>query len=163
MAKCFSLLIYIIVFSIITIYNITMFEKILNVITSPVLIYCLCILFFILFIVQTSKIRKIRESNKKTRADAIKRSKSVINGQIVEQLAPYLPKFPCNPADAKFLGKPVDCVAFSGLAEKDKVDEILLIEVKTGKSDLSSREREIKKAVKEGRVRYVEYRAFSSK
>ena len=163
MAKCFSLLFYIVVFYIITIYNITMFEKILNVITSPVLIYCLCILFFILFIVQTSKIRKIRESNKKTRADAIKRSKSVINGQIVEQLAPYLPKFPCNPADAKFLGKPVDFVAFSGLAEKDKVDEILLIEVKTGKSDLSSREREIKKAVKEGRVRYVEYRAFSSK
>lgn len=163
MFKLLPVLFYIIVFSIITIYNITMLEKILNVITSPVLIYCLCILFFILFIVQTSKIRKIRESNKKTRADAIKRSKSVINGQIVEQLAPYLPKFPCNPADAKFLGKPVDFVAFSGLAEKDKVDEILLIEVKTGKSDLTSREREIKKAVKEGRVRYIEYRAFSDK
>lgn len=96
--------------------------------------------------------------NQKIRKDAIKRSKAVIGGQVAEQIAPYLPDFPCSPSDAKFIGKPVDFIAFSGLSETDKVDEILLIEVKTGQSSLSSREREIKKAVKEGRVRYVEYR-----
>ena len=140
-----------------------MLNEILNLIKSPVFFFLLFILFFILFILQTSKIRKLKSAYKANRADAIKRSKSVINGQIVEQLAPYLPNFPGNPADAKFLGKPVDFISFSGLAENNKVDEILLIEVKTGKSELSSREREIKKAVKEGRVRYVEYRAFPDK
>lgn len=98
-------------------------------------------------------------SNKKSlRSDAIKRSRAVIGGQVVEQVAPFLPNFPCNPADARFVGKPVDFVAFSGLAENDCVKEILLIEVKTGQSALSGREKEIKKAVEEGRVRYIEYR-----
>ena len=68
-----------------------------------------------------------------------------------------MPDFPCNPADARFIGKPVDFIAFSGLSE-DKVSEVLLIEVKTGHSELSAREKEIRRAVKEGRVRYVEYR-----
>ena len=82
----------------------------------------------------------------------------VIGGQVVEQVAPFLPGFPCNPADARFIGKPVDFVAFPGLSETDKVDEVLLIEVKTGRSELNAREKEIRRAVKESRVRYVEYR-----
>lgn len=129
------------------------FSKIFN---SPIVLCCLVLLFFILFIIQSFRLLK---NNKKNRSDAIKRSKAVIGGQVVEQLAPYLPNFPCNPGDAKFLGKPIDFIAFSGLSEKDIVDEILLIEVKTGKSELSKREKEVKKAVEQGRVRYVEYRA----
>lgn len=77
---------------------------------------------------------------------------------MIEQVAPYLPEFPCNPSDARFIGKPVDFIAFSGLSEKNSVDEVLLIEVKTGDSKLSGREKEIKAAVKEGRVKYVEYK-----
>lgn len=93
-----------------------------------------------------------------SRRDAIKRSRSVINGQIAEQFAPYLPSFPCNPSDAHFIGKPVDFLAFPNLSENNKADEILLVEVKTGKSELTERERSIKKAVEEGRVKYVVYR-----
>ena len=92
------------------------------------------------------------------RQDAVKRSGAVKGGQIAEQLAPFLPNFPCNPADAHFLGQPVDYIAFPGLCEKNTVDEILLIEVKTNTSQLSSREKEIREAVKSGRIRYVEYR-----
>lgn len=95
---------------------------------------------------------------KKERQDAIKRSRAVLGGQMVEQVSPYLPGFPCNPADARFIGKPIDFIGFSGLTEKNCVDEVLLIEVKTGESKLSDREKEIKNAVKEGRVRYVEYK-----
>ncbi len=93
-----------------------------------------------------------------SRKDAVKRSRSVINGQIAEQFAPYLPNFPCNPSDAHFIGKPVDFLAFPNLSENNKADEVLLVEVKTGKSDLTERERSIKKAVEEGRVKYVVYR-----
>lgn len=101
---------------------------------------------------------KYRKELKKVRQDAVKRSGAVKGGQIAEQLAPFLPNFPCNPADAHFLGQPVDYIAFPGLCEKNTVDEILLIEVKTNTSQLSGREKEIREAVKSGRIRYVEYR-----
>ena len=127
----------------------------IDLLKNPIFLYVILILIFVLFIMQSIRIFK---NNRKLRNDAIKRSKAVIGGQVVEQLAPYLPNFPCNPADAKFLGKPVDFVCFSGLSDSDTVDEVLFIEVKTGKSELSKREKEIKKAVQEGRVRYVEYR-----
>lgn len=135
-----------------------MFYKIFDLIKNPENIYVLLVILcflVILLIVQTMRLHRFNSS---VRKDAIKRSRAVIGGQVVEQIAPFLPNFPCSPADAKFIGKPVDFIAFSGLAEKDKVDEVLLIEVKTGQSTLSGREKEIKRAVKEGRVRYVEYR-----
>lgn len=95
---------------------------------------------------------------KKLRKDAVKRSKAVIGGQVAEQIAPFLPDFPANPSDARFIGKPVDFIVFSGLSENEKIDEILFVEVKTGKSLLSEREKEVKKAIEKGNVRYVEYR-----
>lgn len=92
------------------------------------------------------------------RGDAVKRSRAVIGGQLAEQVAPWLPGFPCDPQDARFVGKPVDFVAFSG-ASRGEVDEILFIEVKSGRAALSGVERSLRDAVKEGRVRWVEYRA----
>ncbi|MBR6342040.1 MAG: hypothetical protein IKR64_09060 [Treponema sp.] len=101
---------------------------------------------------------RYRKELKNVRQDAVKRSNAVKGGQLAEQLAPFLPNFPCNPADAHFLGQPIDYIAFTGLCEKNTVDEILLIEVKTNTSQLSGREKEIREAVKSGRIRYVEYR-----
>ena len=95
---------------------------------------------------------------KKLRKDAVKRSKAVINGQVAEQIAPFLPDFPANPSDARFIGKPVDFIVFSGLSENEKIDEILFVEVKTGKSLLSEREKEVKKAIEKGKVHYVKKR-----
>ena len=110
---------------------------------------------FLLLIIQTIRLHRDRSI---LRSDAIKRSRSVIGGQLAEQVAPFLPGFPCHPGDARFIGKPVDFIAFPGITEDNTVHEVLLIEVKTGKSALSGREKEIKRAVAEGRVRYVEYR-----
>ncbi len=137
-----------------------MFTEILSYIKNiaaamplPLAIF-IAILFFLL-IIQTIRLHRDHSS---LRSDAIKRSRSVIGGQLAEQVAPFLPGFPCNPGAARFIGKPVDFIAFPGLTAENKVNEVLLIEVKTGKSNLSGREREIKRAVAEGRVRYVEYR-----
>lgn len=96
-------------------------------------------------------------SARRTQA-ALRRSRAVLGGLAAEQVAPWLPGFPCNPADARFIGKPVDFVAFPGAAEGREIREILLVEVKTGRSDLSSREKDVRRAVQEGRVRYVVYR-----
>lgn len=91
------------------------------------------------------------------REDAVKRSRAVLGGQLSEQLAPYLPAFPANPTEVRFIGKPIDFIAFSG-SSSGEISEILFIEVKTGTSSLSKSEKEVKKAVEQGRVRYIEYR-----
>lgn len=107
---------------------------------------------------------KIEKQIRTERNDAVKRSRAVIGGQVTEQLAPLFPDFPARYDEVKFLGKPVDFIAFKGLEEsaegtgKCYVDEVLFIEVKTGNSALSTRERAIKQAVDEGRVRYVVWR-----
>lgn len=132
-----------------------MIEKLNFLMSRPFVLLIIIFVLIILLLIQTIRLY-IRQS--KIRSDAIKRSKAVRGGQVAEQVAPFLPGFPCNPEDARFIGKPVDFIAFPGLSETDSVDEVLLIEVKTGQSALSSREKEIKKAVKAGRVRYVEYR-----
>jgi predicted Holliday junction resolvase-like endonuclease len=105
-----------------------------------------------------SERRMNEEDIRRIRSDAVKRSRAVLGGQMVEQVAPFLPGFPCNPADVRFVGKPVDFIGFPGAAEGKPVEEILFIEVKSGTSALSRREREIKEAVNAGRVHYVEYR-----
>lgn len=102
--------------------------------------------------------RRVKKLLETERRDAVKRSRAVLGGQLNEQIAPCLPGFPANAADARFVGKPVDFICFCGLSDSDTVSEILFIEVKTGNSTLSKREKEVKKAVEEGRIRYVEYK-----
>ncbi|MBO6177311.1 MAG: Holliday junction resolvase [Treponema sp.] len=121
---------------------------------------CFFIITAVVFFLLGKLVQKVKDVNliKRERNDAVKRSRAVIGGQFGEQVAPYLPEFPCNPGDARFIGKPVDFIAFKGCADKDEVEEILFVEVKSGSSTLSRRERQIKSAVEEGRVRFVEYR-----
>ena len=74
------------------------------------------------------------------RQDAINRSRAVIGGQFSEQLAPYLPNFPYNPNECRFIGKPIDLIVFKGMDEKN-ITEIKFIEVKSGDSQLSKSEK----------------------
>ena len=89
--------------------------------------------------------------------DSIERSRASLGGQFSEQLASYLPNFKYKPTECKFLGKPVDLIVFEGLDEKD-IREIVFVEVKSGDSDLNTVQRKIRDAVKDGRVRWDEYR-----
>ena len=123
-------------------------------VSTLLLIFVIILLVLLLIIQQISISRRL----KKVRQDAVKRSGAVKGGQLAEQLAPFLPNFPCNPADAHFLGQPIDYIAFPGLSDNGQADEVLLIEVKTGSSQLNSHEKGIKEAIRTGRIRYVEYR-----
>tara|TARA_Y100000310_G_C20659742_1_gene804054 strand:+ start:1745 stop:2179 length:435 start_codon:yes stop_codon:yes gene_type:complete len=91
------------------------------------------------------------------RQDAINRSRAVIGGQFSEQLAPFLPNFPYNPNECRFIGKPIDLIVFKGMNEKD-ITEVKFVEVKSGKSQLSSSEKKLKDAIENGRVSWEEYR-----
>jgi hypothetical protein len=67
-----------------------------------------------------------------------------------------LPGFPAPPGDLRFIGKPVDFVAFVG-ASRGEVREVLFVEVKSGASAPNRAERSLRDAVKAGRVRWEEY------
>ena len=95
--------------------------------------------------------KRIRDA----RDDALKRSRAVLKGKIGEQMAPILDIFPFDVADARFLGAPVDFVVFNGYSD-GQTEEIVLVEIKTGKSRLSKRERNIKKVVESGKFRFIE-------
>ncbi|MCK9297596.1 Holliday junction resolvase [Methanoculleus sp. YWC-01] len=89
------------------------------------------------------------------RTDAIKRSQSVTRGKVTECLIPYFPDFPYNPKDARFLGTPVDLIVFDGLSDADEVQNVVFVEIKTGKAaNLSKRERAVRECIKAGRVQY---------
>ena len=89
------------------------------------------------------------------RQDAINRSQSVILGKVTEHLIPFHQSFPFNPKEARFIGSPIDMIVFDGIENEDVVD-IYILEIKTGKSTLSKRQRLIRDAVENGRVTWRE-------
>ncbi len=80
---------------------------------------------------------KFEEWKRKTemciRTDAIQRSSTTILGKVGEQLAPLLlfENHNINLKDLRFLGSPIDFIAFKGL-EEEKPEEVVFIEVKSG-------------------------------
>lgn len=99
-----------------------------------------------------------KQKEKHIRQDAVTRSRAVLKGQFSEQLAPYLPDFPYSPTECKFLGKPIDFLVFKGMDEKD-ISEVVFLEVKTGKSQLNTQERKLKKAIEDKKISYEVYHA----
>ncbi|MFH1787244.1 MAG: Holliday junction resolvase-like protein [archaeon] len=91
------------------------------------------------------------------RKDAIIRSRAVLGGQFSEQLAPFLPDFPYSPTECRFIGKPIDLICFNGMDEKN-INEVVFVEVKSGKSKLSSSEKKLKEAIEKKKVKWEEYR-----
>ena len=100
---------------------------------------------------------RTRLNEKRVRQDAIDRSRSVIIGKVTEHLTPWLPDFPYNPKDARFLGSPVDMIIFDG-CDEDNLQEIVFLEIKTNSSTLSARQRQIRDAVRAGKVVWRELR-----
>lgn len=80
-----------------------------------------------------------------------KKSSEVRTGKIAEQLAPFLADYPFNPEVSRFIGDPIDLVVFSE-------DKITFVEVKSGKSQLSTKQRKIRDMILAGKVDFLLYR-----
>ena len=78
----------------------------------------------------------IEEAEARKKILSQKKSGEVRLGQIAEKLAPFLEDFTYNPENAIFLGQPIDYVVFED-------DEVIFVEIKSGKSQLSSKQRHI--------------------
>ncbi len=105
---------------------------------------------------QEERDRTIREA----RRESTDQSRAVLKGKMAEQMAPLLPGFDYLPADARFLGDPVDYVIFDGYTEvKDNgadgdALEVVIVDIKRGQTGLSHGQRQIARAIRDGRVRF---------
>jgi predicted Holliday junction resolvase-like endonuclease len=90
------------------------------------------------------------------RKDSVNRARSTLKGKIAEQMAPLLPEFTFNPADARFIGSPVDYIIFDGLTdvadEKKKDIRIIFMDIKNGTGNLTRTQRVIRDAVADKKV-----------
>ena len=100
---------------------------------------------------------QVRQQEKELRADAIRKSTAVVKGKVAEQLVPFNADFGYNPRNVRFLGSPIDLLVFVGMTEGD-LDRVIFIEVKTGKSGLSRRERQLRDVIDAGEVYWEELR-----
>jgi len=92
-----------------------------------------------------------REKNRELLSQ--KKSSETRLGQISEHVIPFLEGCPYNPKDLHFLGNPIDYVVF----DLDQ-GEITFLEVKTGNSKQSKRQKLIKNIIKAGKVYFAEMR-----
>ncbi|HWQ18735.1 MAG TPA: Holliday junction resolvase-like protein [Methanotrichaceae archaeon] len=93
----------------------------------------------------------LRRSERQVSQKALGKSRAVLKGKIGEQMAPVLPGFRYSPADARFIGSPIDYVIFDGYSEakdgRGQIRRIVFMDVKTGHAKLSPIEKKVKDAV----------------
>ena len=85
------------------------------------------------------------------RIDAKKRSGAVQWGKTIEHFVPFMSDFPIPAEDVTFLGMPIDYVGFSNTESKTKCS-VHFVEVKSVNFFLMEKQKNIKKAIEEGRV-----------
>ncbi len=106
---------------------------------------------------------EVRKARLKTARDAAYNSmlinvKSVNVGFIAERLFPALDSFRFAHNDCRSTGgDPIDYVVFEGLSDKNCVDFIHFVDVKTGNAKLSARQQEIKKVINDKNVKFRTY------
>lgn len=83
------------------------------------------------------------------------RSTGINAGKAMEHYVSFTPEFEFNPSDVRFIGSPIDLIAFDGHSKSGDID-IWFIEVKTGKSQVSDRQERIREAVLAKRVYWME-------
>jgi len=102
---------------------------------------------------------RLSEETKKT----LDKSRSVLRGNVTEELAPLLPGFKYDINDIKLLGsRPIDYIIFDGMSElrdnpdSGKLIEIVLADIKFNKSTLTPIQKAIQEAVQAKRIRFEE-------
>ena len=80
-----------------------------------------------------------------------KKSSEVRLGKIGENMAPFMRGWPYDPNNFRFLGHPVDGIQFTD-------DEIIFIEIKTGKSRLSKSQKKAREIIRKGNVSFATFR-----
>jgi predicted Holliday junction resolvase-like endonuclease len=111
------------------------------------ILFVLLLISLFLFYYFFSKYRKL-----KGELDEIcfaKKSQSVKYGKITEQWIPFSSEFPFDSSSFKFLGNPIDGIAFTE-------DSVVFCEFKLNKSTLSEKQKKIKELILNKKVEWFE-------
>ena len=127
-------------------------------IIAIVVVVAILVIIFAVFIIRSVYEKRLRDELDKARQDAIARSRAALGGRFTEQMVPFFPDFTYDPTEVRFIGSPIDMVVFPGLAHGDP-QEIVILEIKTGNSQLTSVQRKIRQLVEDGMVRWDEIHA----
>jgi predicted Holliday junction resolvase-like endonuclease len=103
------------------------------------------------FFIKLKKYEKIKNETENQYKKLLnqKKSSEVVLGQISEKLVPFLKEFKYDAQKANFLGNPIDYIIF-------EEEEIIFMEIKSGNSALSQKQRKIKKLVNDKKIRWEE-------
>ncbi len=111
-----------------------------------------------------TSLRRLAEQHQKAieqaRRQSVEQSRHTLKGQISEQLVPLLAGFEFFPADARFIGHPIDYVVFHGYTDLRDGDgradqlEVVLLDIKRNMAALTKEQRAILEAVRAGRVSF---------
>ena len=119
----------------------------------PEYLFLAAILIFAVFILLYLRLRKrvltLEEENERLNFDH--KSMSVKHGQQFESFVPFVKDYPGKIENTVFLGKPIDFISFDD-------DYIRFIEVKTGTSGLSEKQRKIRGLVEDKKIKWYELR-----
>lgn len=103
---------------------------------------------FILVVVVTTLAMWARRLRRALSAERSGRqSQSTRYGQMTEQFLPLVESYPYDSSNFRFLGSPIDGVQF-------EEDRVILMEFKSGNSQLTSKQRRIRDMVAEGKVEF---------
>lgn len=80
-----------------------------------------------------------------------KKKSEIRLGLIAEKLTPFLDGFDHDPNNLIFLGNPIDYIVFND-------DEIIFLEVKSGKSRLTKSQRTVRDNIKKGNIKWEVFR-----
>jgi len=102
---------------------------------------------------ELNEVKKELGEEKEARKKVLSQKKSgeVRLGHIAEKLAPFLEDFTYDPSNASFLGQPIDYVVFED-------EEIVFVEIKSGKAKLSPKQKHIKELIQNKCVSWKEIR-----
>ena len=83
-------------------------------------------------------------------------STKAVNLGLLER-QPHTDGFAFNKNDCRSMFDPIDYVIFEGLSEKQKVDKILFVDIKSGNARLSAKRRKLS-ALEEKQVEFKTYK-----
>ena len=101
---------------------------------------------------------ELRASVEKMKTTSKVGAEAVNIGFLLERLAPCMSAFPFDHNDCRSLFDPIDYLVFEGLNEKQKVEKITFMDIKTGKARLNRHQKEIQTAVENNQVSWDTYK-----
>lgn len=113
------------------------------------LLTLLVVLLFYVIIILFKKNKYLREKVLQLKFDH--KSLHVKHGKTFEHFVPFMEEYPGDKENSVFLGNPIDFISFDD-------DSIKFIEVKTGKSSLSEKQKKVKNLVQDKKIEWYELR-----